>query len=224
MKTWKLIATCLIFTVVTIVGPAGCNDETEHELNQSLKAMMQAGSQRNADAFLDVTCPDSLDRYTQTVRMAWNGKPDHVRQLPTGEFVEIVWIRHIMEPEAIKTATARDVIRATVETGFYSYDEPGFRMFIENAKVSSNGKRATGDLVIEFPWYRDKQRVAFSKGERGWRIEMDSLIDASGRYLDRIITRRDVNIDRETATVQLIRDETGSRPRRDILRVPPSKM
>lgn len=224
MHTLKIIVLGVVLSLLALAGPAGCNDETEDELNATLKAMMDAGTRRDADAFVAMVCPDSLDRYTQTVRMAWNGKADHVRQLPTGEFVEVVWIRHTMEPEAIKSATAIEVLRTTVESGFYSYDEPDFRMFIKNAKLSGNGKRATADLVFEFPRHRDTQKVAFSRGDRGWRIETDSLIDANGRFLDRLLKRRDVNLDRETATALILEEETGSMPRRDILRVPPSEM
>lgn len=226
MQTLKSMVVGLVMCVLAVAGPAGCNDETERELDEVFEALGRAGSERNAEAFISLVCPDSLTRYTSTARLAWSGKADHIRQLPTGEFVEILWIRHTMYPESIKDATAEDLIRAQVETGYHDFDDSMVNVYLDNARLSGNGKRATADLVIQYKSiaYTDRQKVAFSRGDKGWRIEMDSYADAGGRYIDQMLKRLMNGEDRETAAARMLYNETGARPDRDILRVPPSEM
>jgi hypothetical protein len=222
MQTLKSIVVGLVMCVLAVAGPAGCNDETEQELNQTFDAAMEAGTRRDADTVLRLTCPESLERYKQTLKLAWSGSGDHLRQLPTGEFMEIVWLRHVMSPEELRTATPEQALRAQVASGFYAEEDAEVRTYIRNAKKSSSGTRATADMVYESPWFNDSQRVAFSKAEKGWRIEHDSMIEAAGRSFDRVAKK--VELDREQLVGYVIHAYTGDRPRRDIIDRPPSKL
>lgn len=214
LRAGRAVLLALACAALGVLLPA-CDDPRRKEFEAAVAQLDAAGDRGDWSTVLAMIDDRSWPHLEQVLQRARTATRTDLDQLSLGDRYEVIIARHLLTPEQLRTYTARDYVRASVEAGIWATSEEDDAADLGNVVV--RGDYATverldlkGKPTGEFDYWYLSNRV--------WKIDLSRGSAVTTIWLEQLW--HEYHIAPNDLMVQIIGQHTGRAVSRDIWNPP----
>lgn len=170
-------------TVLALATLTACSDPATEEFKQAFKQFDAAGDRGDWSTVLAMIDERSLPHQELVLRRARTATFDDLTNLPLGDRFDVIMLRQVLTPEQLRTCTAEESIRATVEAGLWASSDEDDKAWYGKVKVK--GDYATVQL-LDIHSKPTGDHETWRRVNRVWKIDLASGNEASTIRLEQL--------------------------------------